>query len=387
MNQVNQVPFLDLCDTNRILMPRLKDAACRVIESGRYLSGPETMRFEERLRSLCSASHCIAVSNGLDAIRLILRGYIENGRLREGDEVIVPSNTYIASVLPVTQLGLKAVLAPVDESQLNLDWHKVPSFLTPRTKAVMTVHLYGNPSWDLQTAMMLRTKGILIIEDNAQAIGAMASETGFNGTRMTGGLADAAAFSFYPTKNIGALGDAGAVVTSDPELARTVRALANYGSSTRYHNDYIGYNNRMDEIQAAFLNVKLDWFEQTASQRQAAAETYTELLQENPALKVPEIPSDGRRHVWHQYVIRTNKRDALRQWLEDRLIGTDIHYPLPIHRQACYAHGPSKADLSILPADAQQAETLASEVLSLPIANVTEQDAREVTAAINSFPF
>ncbi|MDE7095926.1 MAG: DegT/DnrJ/EryC1/StrS family aminotransferase, partial [Muribaculaceae bacterium] len=257
--------FLNLAKTNAPLLKELEDAASRVIRSGCYLHGPETKAFEEELAMQCGSKYAIGVSNGLDALRLIIRGYIETGRLRPGDAVMVAANTYIATVMPVTEFGLVPIFVEPDADTMNFNWDEASRILAENDdsqfplniRCALITHLYGTPCWDSTVADMMRSRGMIIVEDNAQAIGAEASEEGFNGVSHTGNLADAAAFSFYPTKNIGALGDAGAVTTNDPVLADAVKALANYGTDRRYHNIYAGFNCRLDEIQAAMLRIKL----------------------------------------------------------------------------------------------------------------------------------
>lgn len=369
-NSSIHIPFCDLAATNAPYAAELKEAAARVIDSGRYLHGPETAALEQELAALCGTRHAVATSNGLDSIRLILRALMELGRLRPGDEVIVPGNTFIASVLPVTELGLTAVMAEPDEATMNLDMDDALRRVTPRTKAVIPVHLYGTPCNDPGFYDEMRQRGIFLLEDNAQALGASVADG-----RPTGGLGDASIVSFYPTKNVGGLGDGGAVMTSDPVLAQTVRTLANYGSDRRYHNLYRGYNNRMDEIQAAMLRVKLRHIGRINSRRDEVARLYSAMIT-NPAIRTPML-AVGDRQVWHQYVVRSKRRDALAAHLEAHGIGTNIHYAVPPHMQPCYA-GSIGGGLPVT-------ERLASEVLSLPIADVSDDTARRVAAAANSF--
>lgn len=370
-----QFKFLDLAETTSKYAGRLKEAAARVIDSGRFLAGEETRLLEQELSEYIGCKYVIGVSNGLDAIRLIFRAYMELGLLKHGDEVIIPANTYIASVLPVDKLGLIPVLAPCS-NDCNIDFKCLPDFVTPRTRALLLVHLFGNPSWDTDVCLQLRRRGILIIEDNAQAIGALASDEGFHGNRHTGNLGDASAISFYPTKNLGALGDAGAVMTSHPELAAAVRALANYGADRRYHNIYRGYNNRIDELQAAFLRVKLTDIEAENDLRREAAAAYSSAIS-NPCVEAPEILAD-RRQIWHQYVIRSPYRDELQEYLKEHGVGTDIHYAIPPHMQPCYDGRFTDPSLS-------RAKELAESILSLPIANISADDARRIAAIINEF--
>ncbi len=368
------IPFLDLRETSSRFGSKLEEAALRVIRSGRYLHGDETKRLEERLAEMCGARFAVGVSNGLDALRLIFRSYLELGRLRQGQEVIVPASTYIASILPLVEFGLKPVLIEPDERTMSLDWKRALRAVGPDTGALLTVHLYGIPSWDAEVADELHRRGILIIEDNAQAIGATSEEPGLNGSYRCGGLGDASAFSFYPTKNIGALGDAGAVVTSDPELAGMVRTLANYGSDRRYHNVVCGYNCRIDELQSALLNVKLDSIDDDIEMRRRAAEVYLNEIK-HTAVRLPDPPYK-KGTVWHQFVVRSAERDRMADLLKEAGVGTDIHYATPPHLQPCLKDLPHPP----LP----RTERLASEVLSLPISNVTVETASEIARRINN---
>lgn len=369
-------PFLNLADVNEHYSDALKEAAARVIDSGRYVGGEENEDFEEELAKHTGTEYCVGVSNGLDALRLIFRAYIELGRLHTGDEVIVPANTYIASVLAVTDNGLTPVFVEPDPVTLNLDTARIEEHISPRTKAILTVHLYGRACYDKYLADAAAAHGLIVVEDNAQAIGADSDYPSAKGNYRTGSLGDAAAFSFYPTKNLGALGDAGAVTTDDAVLASTIRALANYGSDTRYHNIYTGYNCRLDPIQAAFLRAKLPDVDKENARRRILAAVYEAHIN-NSSIKKPLLTSpDGC--VWHQYVILTPYREQLRQYLTDRGVGTDINYPVPPHKQPCYS---CYASLEL-----PVAERLAHEVLSLPISACTSvADALEISQIINEF--
>lgn len=368
--------FLNLGAVNAPYMPEIESAIGRVLASGRYVGGPENDAFEQMLASMTGEGlRAVGVSNGLDALRLIFRGYIALGRLRPGDEVIVPSNTYIASVLAVTDAGLTPVLTDPDPQTMNLSAEGMRRALSPRTRAVLTVHLYGRPAWDAKMEAIARSHGLTVVEDNAQAIGAVAA-----GGAFTGALGDAAAFSFYPTKNIGALGDAGAVVTADAELANTVRALANYGSRERYRNEYAGFNCRLDPVQAAVLAVKLPHLEEENRRRRELADIYLTEIR-HPGVILPEKPSRGT-HVWHQFVVRTADgidRDAFRACLASEGVQTDVHYPTPPHRQRCYAELFAGKDYPV-------ADALSATVVSLPISSCTSQtDARAISAIINRY--
>lgn len=373
---MKQYPFLDLALVNAPYIEQLKSAACEVIQRGRYLHSTQTELFEGEIAQVCQTKHCVSVSNGYDALKLILRAYMEMGRLRPGDEVIVPANTYVASVLAISENSLKPVLCDPSEHTLNLDTSLLERHITSRTRAIMPVHLYGTPCWDSAIMQAAREHDLMIIEDNAQAIGAVSDIAGLNGTFVTGGLGNSAGISFYPTKNLGALGDGGAVVTNDDSLADTVRAIANYGSDRRYHNIYQGWNCRLDEIQAAMLRVKLRYLEQENATRAAVAQAYNDSIN-NPRVITPFISSDIKQ-TWHQYVIRVEDRDAFRAHMSSNGVGTDIHYATPPHLQPCYQgleHDP-------LPVT----ERLAAEVVSLPIAHpITPDDARDIAAIINRF--
>lgn len=370
-------PFLDLTAVNAPYMDEMAAAAERVIRSGRYVGGEEVARLEAEIGERLGAPFVVGVSNGLDALRLILRTYVERGVMNPGDEVIYPANTYIASVLAISDAGLVPVAVDVDETTMNIDTSLIEEAITERTRGIMTVHLYGRVAWDERLVDISRRHGLKIIEDCAQAFGARTLSVGLFASRHAGALGDAAGISFYPTKNIGAVGDAGAVVTHDENLARTVRALANYGSDRRYHNIYRGFNCRLDPIQAAMLRVKLPRIDDENADRFARALAYQRTIT-NPAVTLPYISREINDNVWHQYVIRVpaGLRDSFRQQLEERGVGTDIHYAVPPHLQPCYTdmkHGP-------LPVT----ERLAAEVVSLPIAGtLSVADAAEIGRIIN----
>lgn len=373
---MKQYPFLDLKLANAPFEEELKQAACDVVASGRYLHGELTERLEAEIASLCRTRYCVAVSNGLDALRLILRAYKEMGVLSAGDKVIVPANTYVATVLAVSDNDLVPVLCDISPETMNLDCSQLESLISPSVKAIMPVHLYGTPCWSEELTMLSQRYGIKIIEDNAQAIGAQASMPGINGTNVTGGLGDAAAISFYPTKNLGALGDGGAITTNDEKLATTVRALANYGADYRYHNIYKGLNCRIDEIQAAFLLVKLKHLEAENDRRNVVARAYAGAIS-NPMVTVPKIFPEMRQ-VWHQYVVRAQQRDKFREYLAANGVGTDIHYATPPHKQPCYKEF-ENCKLPVTTA-------FANEIVSLPIAHpITAESAREIAQIINSY--
>lgn len=371
--------FLDLARINAPYMAEIEAAVVRVVTSGRYVGGEECERLECGLTALTGSPHAIGVSNGLDALRLILRAWIDRGDLSKGDEVIVAANTYIASILAIIDAGLRPVLAPVDMAALNLDTSRLEEALTPRTRAVMPVHLYGRACWDEKIKEFVERHNLLVIEDNAQAIGARSVTAGLYGTHVTGGLGHAGAFSFYPTKNLGAIGDAGAVVTHDSDLAARVRALANYGSDRRYHNIYLGANCRLDPVQAAVLNVKLPYLDRENSMRRAIAGIYDDAIT-NPAIIRPAI--SGNDMVWHQYVVRCDSRDNLREYLFKAGVATDIHYAVPPHMQPCMA----SVDYAAIGDALAQAEQIGRTVLSLPVsACTTPSDARAIADIINRY--
>jgi len=373
---VGKYPFLDLDTINRPYLPEIEDAALRVIRSGRYIGGSEVDRFESDLRALTGAPFAVGVSNGLDALRLILRAWMELGRLAPGDEVIVPSNTYVASVLAITDCGLNPIFVEPDLSTLNLDSSLVEADITPRTRAVMPVHLYGRVCWDSTLVDVVRRRGLLVIEDNAQAIGALSETPGLFGTIAAGSLGHAGAFSFYPTKNLGAMGDAGAVVTHDADLARVVAALRNYGSLRQYDNIYQGLNCRLDPVQAAILSAKMPHLDTENRARRANAEIYLKEIT-NPAVALP-APAPAGTSVWHQFVVRVADRDTFREYLASKGVETAVHYATVPHRQSCYSRY-SELSLPI-------AERIGREVVSLPISSCTSAaDAHAIAGIVNGY--
>jgi dTDP-4-amino-4,6-dideoxygalactose transaminase len=364
------IKFLDLQKINAQYAFDLKAVAAAVIDSGWYLLGERVKQFELDLVSFQEGGNAVAVANGLDALRLILKGYIEMGFMVEGDEVIVPANTYIASILAITDNNLCPILVEPNLETYNLDLNLIESKITAKTKAIMVVHLYGRVCWSEGLEALAKKYNLKIIEDNAQAIGAR-----WNGIR-SGNLGDAAGFSFYPGKNLGALGDSGAVTTKDAELEKVVRALANYGSAQKYVNQYQGLNSRMDEIQAAFLSVKLRYLDQETARRREIANYYIENIK-NPNIVLPERGGIDE-HVWHLFVVRTGKRDELQRYLNENGIQTLIHYPIPPHKQECY----SDLNHSYLPIT----DKIHNEVLSLPISPVTsDEEERKIIRIINLF--
>lgn len=368
--------FQDLQQINARYADELKKVAAEVIDSGWYLQGQRVAAFEEQLCRYLGCRYAISVGNGLDALRLILKAYVEMDVMQPGDEVIVPANTFIATVLAVTDNRLVPVFVEPDERTYNIDIEKIKEKITVHTRAIVIVHLYGRCCWNEKLKQLAAKYNLKIIEDNAQSIGAVSRVEGIHGTCKTGTLGDAAAISFYPAKNLGALGDAGAVTTNDLELVETIRALANYGSAKKYVSIYQGLNSRMDELQAAFLSVKLKYLDQENQARRQIALWYDEYLN-HPGILKPQLGYPGE-HVWHQYVIRTIYRDELQTYLEKRGIPTMIHYPIPPHKQACYSQY-GNLDLPV-------AVSLSHEILSLPVSPViTKSDILEISAHINNF--
>ena len=352
------IKFLDLQKVNAQYADELKQAAAEVIDSGWFLQGERVKKFEQKFSEYIGVKHTITCANGLDALRLILKAYIEMGVMQEGDEVIVPANTYIASILAITDNHLKPVLAEPDIETYNLDISLVEQHITSKTKAIMVVHLYGRACWSEKLEAIAKKHNLKIIEDNAQAAGA------YCGLKRTGSLGDAAGNSFYPGKNLGALGDSGAVTTNDDELAKTIRALANYGSEEKYVNKYQGLNSRMDEIQAAFLSVKLKYLDAENNIRREIAEYYVEHIK-NEKVILPVFTKNQQSHVHHLFVVRTKERDELQTYLAENGIQTLIHYPIPPHKQECYK------DLNNLLFPTT--EQIHEEALSLPISPVMEE--------------
>jgi dTDP-4-amino-4,6-dideoxygalactose transaminase len=343
------VPFLDLVGAHAELRDELDAAALRVLSSGRLLLGPETEAFEAEFAAYCGASHCIGVGNGLDALHLILRAY----SIGPGDEVIVPSNTFIATWLAVTYAGATPIPVEPIEGTCNLDPARVEAAITPRTRAVIAVHLYGQCADMTALSGVCRRHGLRLIEDAAQAQGAR-----WAGTRA-GALGDAAAFSFYPGKNLGAFGDGGAVVTSDAALAASVRMLGNYGSKKKYEHTVAGFNSRLDEVQAALLRVKLRVLDEWNERRRVIAAHYLDALAPT-SLDLPHVAAEAEP-VWHLFVVRSRVRDALQAFLAERGVQTLIHYPVAPHRQEAYR------DLRLAAGTFPISERIHEEVLSLPI--------------------
>ena len=364
------IKFLDLQKITAKYSGEIHAATARVIDSGWYLQGEENDRFEANYARYIGSKHCVGCANGLDALIWIFRAYIELGVMKPGDEVIVPANTYIATILSITENGLVPVLVEPDEDTLQIDDSKIETAITPKTKAVCIVHLYGRCAYTERIGEICRSRGLKLIEDNAQAHGCL-----FNGVK-TGNLGDAAGHSFYPGKNLGAFGDGGAVTTNDDELAATIRSLANYGSSKKYVFKYCGRNSRLDEIQAAILDVKLAHLDDDLAARKAVAKYYVENIK-NPAIRVPVI-DDWDAHVFHLFPIFCSRRDELQKFLAENGVQTLIHYPIPPHKQECYAQW-NHLSFPIT-------ERIHAEELSLPMSPVmTEEEVRNVVEIVNKF--
>ena len=364
------VPFLSLRDVNARYVDELKAAAVRVIDSGWYVMGDELASFEREFAAYGGVRHAVGVGNGLDALSLILRGYKEMGRLRDGDEVIVPGNTFIATFLAITANGLVPVPVEPDPETCNIDPACVRSAIGARTRAIMPVHLYGQLADMDALSDLSRRHRLLMIEDAAQAHGAR------QGVRRAGAFGDAAGFSFFPAKNLGALGDGGAVVTGDDELAARVRALRNYGSEVKYHHLYQGLNSRLDEMQAAMLRVKLAHLDADIARRRHVARRYRDGIR-SPQIVLPMVQVE-ESHAWHLFVVRCGQREALREHLAAHGVQSQVHYPVPAHRQPAY---PSLHDARL-----PITEQLHREVLSLPMSPAMgDASITHVIEACNAF--
>lgn len=367
------IPFLDLKSINASFEPALSEAVRRVVESGSFIRDVEVRTFEEAYAAFIGTRYCVGTGNGFDAIQLILRAWCALGELREGDEVIVPANTYIASILAVSAAGLIPVPVEPDPETLNIDPRRIAENVGSRTRVILAVHLYGRNAADENLLEVARQHGLKVLEDNAQAAGC----TGLS--RRTGAIGDAAAHSFFPTKNIGALGDGGAVTTDDSRLAEMVRTLGNYGSADRGRNDVKGINSRLDELQAAVLGVKLLRLDEDNDKRRRVARLYLELLSDADVL-LPSEPNDRQAHVWHLFVIRTSRRDQLRAALRQAGIETLVHYPVPPHQQLAYREW-NERKLPIT-------EELHRSVVSLPLHPLmTREEATTIAQAVRRFSY
>ncbi len=364
------INFLDLKAINSRYQQELKDACARVIDSGWYIMGNELSQFETEFAAYCGSKHAIGVANGLDALILVLRAWKELGKLKAGDEVIVQANTYIASVLAITENDLVPILVEPNTDTYNLDPESVKAAITPKTRAILPVHLYGQLSPMSELMAIAKKHGLLVLEDCAQAHGAEVKG------KRAGNWGDAAGFSFYPGKNLGALGDAGAVTTNDDELAQTLKALRNYGSHKKYENLYQGVNSRLDEIQAAMLRVKLRHLTTETVRRQQIAKSYRCNIS-NPLIILPQVEEESA-HVWHLFVVRCEMREALHKHLSERGIQTLIHYPIPPHKQQAYS---AYVNMSL-----PFTEMLHQQVLSIPLdPTIADEQIASIIAAMNEF--
>jgi len=365
-----QVPFLDLKAINAKYRTELVKACTDVIDSGWYIQGKECEAFEHEFSTYCGTEYAVGVANGLDALTLILRAYIELGVMQNGDEVIVPANTYIASILAITENGLIPILVEPNIETYLLDSARIEENITSRTKAILPVHLYGQTCDMDKINEIAKQYKLKVIEDSAQSHGA------YFKNKRCGNLGDASGFSFYPGKNLGALGDGGAITTNDEELATAIRALGNYGSHKKYENVYQGVNSRLDEIQAAMLRVKLRHLDSETETRKKIAYFYLKNIKNDKIILPTSI--DEKSHVWHLFVIRTDNRELLQEFLLEKGIQTLIHYPIPPHKQNAYKQWNSQ--------DYLITETIHNQVLSLPIGSfLNEEQLKYVTDMLNEF--
>lgn len=369
------IPFLDLKSINNSYSQELKEACSRVIDSGWYIGGNEVLQFEKKFSNYCGTKHCVGVANGLDALILVLNAWKLMGLLKDGDEVIVPANTYIASVLAISNNNLIPILVEPELNTYNLCPMNVTKAITNKTKVILPVHLYGQIANMPEIMSIAKKYGLLVLEDSAQSHGA-----NIDGVKA-GNWGDASGFSFYPGKNLGALGDAGAITTNNEELNQNLRALRNYGSHEKYKNIYKGLNSRLDEIQAAMLSVKLKYLDQEILRRRQIAEMYLKGIK-NSELELPLPKSIDASvyslHVWHLFVVRTQKRDLLQKYLESHKVQTLVHYPIPPHKQAAYAEMNSFSY--------PLTEKIHDEVLSLPIGpTMSDEQVAVVIDLLNRF--
>lgn len=364
------IKFLDIQKITELYSSEIHSAASRVIDSGWYLLGKEVNAFEEEFANYIGTNHCVGVANGLDALRIILRAYIELGVMNEGDEIIVPANTFIASIIAITDNRLIPVFVEPNINSYQINEMEIEAALTPKTKGVMIVHLYGQCAYTEKIGELCKKHNLKLIEDNAQAVGCR-----FN-NQLTGSIGDAAGHSFYPGKNLGALGDGGAITTNDTILSETVRSLANYGSTVKYIFEYQGYNSRLDEIQAAILRVKLKQLNKDNERRKEVAKFYINNLT-HPLIILPFV-DNWDAHVFHLFVIRSPHRDVLLTHLIENGVQALIHYPFPPHKQKAYNY----MNHQVYPVT----EKIHSEVISLPISQViTDEEASIVVEVVNKF--
>ena len=375
---MNNIPFLSLKDVTALHGAEINEAVTRVVNNGWYLQGVENEKFEKDYADYIGTKYAIGCANGLDALIWIFRAYIEMGVMKPGDEVIVPANTYIATILAITENGLVPVLCEPKLNTLEIDDDLIEGLITPKTKAIAVVHLYGRIAITPKILDLCKKYNLKLVEDNAQAHGCVYAPTG----QRTGSIGDAAGHSFYPGKNLGALGDGGAVTTNDSELATVVRALANYGSQKKYVFKYTGRNSRLDEIQAAVLDVKLKYLEEDNAKRKAVANYYFEHIN-NPLVTMPDhLPNEQCAYHLFPILVGGGKRDALHDYLAENGVGTVIHYPIAPHKQECYAKESWNVPQLRLPIT----EKIADEELSLPIGPaITMEEVKQVVELINSY--
>lgn len=371
------IPFLSLKDVTALHGAEINEAVSRVVNGGWYLQGAENEKFEKDFSEFIGAKHCVGCANGLDALIWIFRAYIEMGVMQPGDEVIVPANTYIATILAITENGLVPVLVEPKPNTLEIDDDLIESHITSKTKAIAIVHLYGRIAYTNKIGELCKKYNLKLVEDCAQSHGCK-----FEDGRMTGNLGDAAGFSFYPGKNLGALGDGGAMVTNDEELAKAVRALANYGSQRKYVFKYAGRNSRLDEIQAAVLDVKLKFLVEDNAHRKEVAHYYYEYIH-NPLITLPDLLPD-EQNAYHLFpiIVGEGKRDALHDYLAENGVGTVCHYPIAPHKQECYA----KALWNMPELSLPITERLANEELSIPIGpTISMDEVQDIVRLINFY--
>ena len=369
------IPFLSLKDVTALHGAEINEAVNRVVNGGWYLQGKENETFEANYAKYIGSDYCIGCANGLDALIWIFRAYIEMGVMKPGDEVIVPANTYIATILGITENGLVPVLCEPKPNTLEIDDDLIEGLITPKTKAIAIVHLYGRIAYTEKIGELCKKYNLKLVEDCAQSHGCK-----FTDGRVTGSIGDAAGHSFYPGKNLGALGDGGAVTTSDPELAAAVRALANYGSQKKYVFKYAGRNSRLDEIHAAVLDVKLKYLDEDNAHRQAMAKLYYEGIK-NPLITLPDRLAD-EQNVYHLFPVLSEKRDELQAYLKENGIGTVIHYPIPPYKQECYAKETWNTPRLTRPITDKIHDT----ELSLPIGpTITAEEVQYIIETINKF--
>lgn len=369
------IPFLSLKDVTALHGAEINEAVSRVVNGGWYLQGKENEKFEADYAQFIGTKYCIGCANGLDALIWIFRAYIEMGIMQPGDEVIVPANTYIATILSITENGLVPVLVEPKLNSLEIDDEKIEEAITPKTKAIAIVHLYGRIAYSDKIGELCKKYNLKLVEDNAQAHGCK-----FTDGRRTGSIGDAAGHSFYPGKNLGALGDSGAVTTNDPELAAAVRALANYGSQKKYVFKYAGRNSRLDEIHAAVLDVKLKYLDEDNAHRKAMAKLYYEGIK-NPLITLPDRLNDAQ-NVYHLFPVFCEKREELQAYLKENGVGTVIHYPIPPFKQECYA----KESWNIPQLSLPVTEKIHDTELSLPIGpTIRNEEIQYIIEIINMF--